>query len=168
MDERVHDPYRRQHYQFTADGENLIVDILVARRGAVPSHLHPSQEERWTVVKGRVRFEVAGRRTAPDPGEEIVVPAGVKHSFKNIGPGEAQVRAEVRPALEIEAFLTDAAMLAQAGYYTRHGLPTSLSGARRMAAFLERYKQTAVILWPPRPVQRLLSALLLRNPTPEA
>jgi hypothetical protein len=120
------------------------------------------------VVAGRVRFKIDGRSTVPDPGLEVVVPPGVRHSFKNVGDGDARVRAEVRPALEIEAFLTEGAALAQAGYYTRHGLITSVAGARRMAEFLERYKDTAVILWPPRPVQRLLMMLLLRRSTRKA
>lgn len=109
---------------------------------------------------GRVRFKVDGRRIVPEPGAEIIVPAGATHSFKNIGPGEARIRAEVRPALEIEAFLTEGAELASAGYYTRQGLITSLTGARRMTEFLERYKDTAVILWPPRFVQRAMAAVL--------
>jgi quercetin dioxygenase-like cupin family protein len=160
MNPRVYDPNRRQHYEFVPDGENMIVEIRVEPGGDGPPHFHPSQEERWTVHSGRVRFKIDGRRTIPEPGLEIVVPAGSKHSFKNIGGGEARIRAEVRPAAEIEAFLTEGAELARAGYYTRRGLITSPRGARRMVEFLERYRETAVILWPPRFVQRLLAALL--------
>jgi len=156
----VHDPNRRQYYEFLADGEDVVVEIRVEPGGDGPPHLHPSQEERWTVQSGRVRFKVDGRRSVPEPGVEVVVAAGVRHSFKNIGGGEARMRAVVHPAGEIEAFLTEGAELARAGYYTRRGLITSPKGARRMVEFLERYRETAVIFWPPRFVQRLLAGLL--------
>jgi quercetin dioxygenase-like cupin family protein len=160
MSKQVHDPNRRQFYEFIPEGENIAVEIRVGPGGDGPPHFHPSQEERWTVKSGHVRFKIDGRRVVPDPGVEIVVPPGARHSFKNIGKEEARIRAEVRPAGEIEAFLTEGADLARAGYYTRRGLITSPTGARRMVEFLARYRDTAVILWPPRFVQRLLAILL--------
>jgi hypothetical protein len=57
-------------------------------------------------------------------------------------------------------YLIEGAALARAGYYTRQGLITSVSGARRMVDFLERYREMTVILWPPRFFQRALAALL--------
>jgi quercetin dioxygenase-like cupin family protein len=160
VSEQVYDPNRRQHYTFSHEGENIAVDILVAPGGDGPPHFHPSQEERWTVHRGQVRFKIDGRAIVPEPGVEVIVAPGSRHSFKNIGKGDAKIRAEVRPALEIEAFLTEAAELARAGYYTRQGLITSVAGARRMADFLERYEGTAVMLWPPRFIQRALTALV--------
>jgi quercetin dioxygenase-like cupin family protein len=160
VSEQVYDPNRRQHYTFSHEGENIAVDILVAPGGDGPPHFHPAQEERWTVQSGRVRFRIDGQTIVPEPGVEIIVAPGLRHSFKNIGKEEAQIRAEVRPALEIKGFLTEAAELGRAGYYTRQGLITSVAGARRMADFLERYEATAVMLWPPRFIQRMLGALV--------
>jgi quercetin dioxygenase-like cupin family protein len=117
MNHRVHDPNRRQYYEFFPDSENLVAETRVESGGDGPPHFHPSQEERWTVRSGRVRFKVDGRRDIPEPGVEIVVPPGAKHSFKNVGDGEARIRAEVRPAGEIEAVLTEGADLARAGYF---------------------------------------------------
>jgi mannose-6-phosphate isomerase-like protein (cupin superfamily) len=135
---QVYDPNRRQHYEFLPSAKNMIVEIRVEPGRDGPPHFHPSLEERWTVHSGRVRFKVNGRRIVPEPGIEFVMPAGARHSFKNIGEGEARIRAEVRPAGEIEAFLTEGAELARAGYYTRQGLITSPKGARRMAEFPAR------------------------------
>lgn len=155
----VYDPNRRQHYEFARDGENLIVKISVAPGGDVPDHFHPSQEERWTVHAGRVRFRVGGRRVIPEPGVELCVSAGVKHSFKNIGADHAQIRAEVRPALQLQQFLEDGAALARAGYYTRRGIIKSPTGLRKMSEFLERYREVTVISFPPPALQRVLIAL---------
>jgi quercetin dioxygenase-like cupin family protein len=159
MPERVYDPNRRQHYEFRREGDALIVDVFIAPGGDVPTHIHPHQEERWTVIAGRVRFKVDGCRSTPDPGVTITVPAGVRHSFKSVGGEEAHARAEVRPAMRLQEFLEDGAALARAGLYTRRGLVKSPRGAIQMAKFIERYGDETVVCWPPRMVQRLLSPL---------
>lgn len=159
MGAEVYDPNRRQHYRFSRDRDDLIVDIRVAPGGDGPLHFHPSIEERWTLVDGRVRFRVGRERLIPEPGVELVVPPGVKHSFKNVGDGEARIRAVVSPASEMQGFLEEAAALARAGYYTRHGLITGPKAAMRMAEFIERYRDDAVMLWPPRLMQKLLIVL---------
>jgi quercetin dioxygenase-like cupin family protein len=161
MSERVYDPNRRQHYEFRRDGEKLVVDVFVAPGGDAPTHLHPRQEERWTVLTGRIRFKVDGQKKTPDPGVPITVPAGVKHSFKNVGSGEAHARAEVVPAMHLQEFLEDSARLARAGCYTRRGLVTGPRGAIQMAKFIERYHEETIVCWPPRMIQRLLSPLAL-------
>lgn len=159
MAEPVFDPNRRQHYSFSREGEDLIVEIRVAPGGDGPPHFHPAVEERWTVLEGEVRFKVGGERIVPEPGRELTVDPGVRHSFKNVGDSEARIRAVVHPASEVQAFLEDAAELARAGCYTRHGLVTGPRGAMRMAEFIERYREVAVILWPPRSVQAMLVAM---------
>ena len=162
MSEQVYDPNRRQRYEFRREGENLVVEIRVAPGGDVPPHYHPAQEERWTVRQGRVRFKIDGRTVVPEPGAEVVVAPRVKHSFKNVGDGEAHIHVEVRPAGELQAFLEDAAALSRAGCYTRHGLVKSPKGALRMAEFVDRYRDTTVVTLPPPALQRLLFSPLLR------
>lgn len=42
------------------------------------------------VVEGEVEFEVEGVRHRPRPGEELLIPAGARHTVRNVGPGEAR------------------------------------------------------------------------------
>lgn len=42
------------------------------------------------VVEGEVEFEIAGVAHRPRPGEELLIPAGVRHTVRNVGPGEAR------------------------------------------------------------------------------
>jgi quercetin dioxygenase-like cupin family protein len=162
MSQQVHDPNRRQRYEFHPEGENVIVDVWVEPGGDVPPHYHPSQEERFSVLEGRVRFKVGGRKVIAGAGDELVASPGVKHAFKNVGDNEARMRVEVRPALDLQEFMESAAELAQEGLYTRRGIPTSLKGAVRMAEFIDRHREGTVICSPPPAVQRVLLAPLLR------
>lgn len=42
-------------------------------------------DERVTVLEGDMEFEVAGRVHHPQPGDELLLPAGAVHSARNIG-----------------------------------------------------------------------------------
>lgn len=42
------------------------------------------------VVDGVVEFEIGGVIARPRPGEELLIPAGVIHSVRNRGTGEAR------------------------------------------------------------------------------
>ena len=42
-------------------------------------------DEVVTVLEGEMEFEVAGVVHHPQPGEELLIPAGVLHSARNVG-----------------------------------------------------------------------------------
>jgi 1,2-diacylglycerol 3-beta-galactosyltransferase len=94
-------------------GELLVFDLFLPRGAHVPArHVHPHQEERFTVVQGRMRFRLGWWRTIlAQPGDTVVVPPGTAHWFGNAGDGVAQARVEARPALRLqEVFERSAAM----------------------------------------------------------
>jgi mannose-6-phosphate isomerase-like protein (cupin superfamily) len=37
------------------------------------------------VVDGEVVFEIDGRIVRPEPGDEVLIPAGARHSVRNLG-----------------------------------------------------------------------------------
>src|SRR5438477_10418990 len=160
MSEPVHDPVRRQRLTFSEEGDILHADVWAAPGGDVPAHYHPAQEERFEVLAGTVRFTVGGRRMDGSPGTRVVVPVGVIHSFRNTSKQDAHLRVEVEPALRLRGFLEEAAELARAGRYTRHGLPTRPGAIVELADLMVRYADTTVMAFPPLMVQRLLLAPL--------
>jgi quercetin dioxygenase-like cupin family protein len=162
MTERIYDPNQRYQIEFHRDGENLVMDVVVERGGGVPTHFHPTQEERFAIEEGRVRFRVGRRRLVAGPGDEIVVPAGTKHWFRNVGDGQARFRAELRPGADAVGFFEETSAAAQEGLYTPRGIPKSFRGAVRAAEILDRYRDVAVICVVPPVLQRVLFPPLLR------
>ena len=164
MTDSVHDPVHRVRYSFTPDGENLIVDCWIGPGGRLPEHLHPRQEERWSVIQGRIRFGLGDtkREIGPADGEMVVAP-GTKHSVDSVSEEEAHLRFHVVPALSLQAFLEESAAAAQQGLFMRGGVPRSLRGARWAARFLNRYRGDVVMSFPPRSVQSAMIALLGRS-----
>jgi quercetin dioxygenase-like cupin family protein len=164
MTDSVYDPVHRVRYSFTPDGENVIVDCWIGAGGRLPEHLHPRQEERWSVVRGRIRFGLGKTKREIGPADgEMVVPPGTKHSVESVTDEEAQLRCHVRPALSLQSFLEESAAAAQQGLFMRGGVPRSVRGARWAARFLKRYRADVVMSFPPRPVQSAMIALLGRS-----
>ncbi len=160
----VHDPVSRVRMAFEPQGENLLVDVWLEPGGGLPAHLHPRQEERWSVVEGTARFQL-GEETmviGPEDGEKIV-PPHTKHGLASAGEEEAHLRCLAVPALRLQEFLEESAAAAREGLFTPRGLPRGLRGARWAAGFLKKYRDETVFLSPPPPVQRALIALLARD-----
>jgi mannose-6-phosphate isomerase-like protein (cupin superfamily) len=67
-----------------------------------PSHLHPRQTERFTVLEGRMRTVVDGVERDYEAGETFEVPAGAPHQMAAEVP--SRMRWEVRPALRTAEF----------------------------------------------------------------
>jgi mannose-6-phosphate isomerase-like protein (cupin superfamily) len=42
-------------------------------------------DELVMVVEGEMEFELAGKVVRPRPGEELIIPAGTRHSARNVG-----------------------------------------------------------------------------------
>ena len=111
----------------TTRGERLVVDLHIRPGGAVMGeHFHPGIEERFTMLRGRVGFRIAGREATAEPGVEVVAPPGTPHDWWNAGSEEALVRAEIRPAARFEAMIRNAFGLAQDGKVNMRGMPNLL------------------------------------------
>lgn len=163
MTEPTRDPVHRARYTFDPDGENMTVDAWIEPGGKLPEHLHPQQEERWSVVDGQIKFGLGAtkRVIGPEDGEIVVAP-GTKHSLESVGDREAHLRCQVIPALHLQDFLEDSAAAARDGLFMRGGVPRNLRGARWAAGFLKRHRGETVMTFPPAFVQRAMIGLLAR------
>jgi quercetin dioxygenase-like cupin family protein len=145
--ERIH--FRRRAAD--TDGELLEFDVVLTPEGRVPGkHVHPEQEERFTVTSGRMRFTKGRKKLVAGPGDVVVVPPGTPHKFENAGDEPASARVEVRPALRMEDLLETAVALAATGRTTSSGLPRPLD----LALFTREYAREVRGAFPPAWVQR--------------
>jgi mannose-6-phosphate isomerase-like protein (cupin superfamily) len=68
-----------------------------------PTHLH-AVEEVLSVLEGRAEIWVGDERSAVTRGQSVVVPAGAKHGFSNIGDTTLHVRATLAAPIFEAAF----------------------------------------------------------------
>jgi mannose-6-phosphate isomerase-like protein (cupin superfamily) len=119
-----------------ADGSVLDWQLVLAPGGQVPSsHAHPRQEESFTVLEGRMRFRIRGRRVMAGPGDTVRVPPGTVHHFANAGRQPARVAVRTRPALSMQELLETAAAMATEQHAAARRLPRPLDLALFMSDF---------------------------------
>jgi quercetin dioxygenase-like cupin family protein len=163
MTEVVHDPVSRVRMAFEPQGENLLVDVWLEPGGGLPAHMHPRQEERWSVVEGRAQFQLGEEKTEIGPEDgEIVVARDTKHGLASVSDEDVHLRCLAVPALRLQPFLEESAAAAREGMFTPRGLPRGLRGTRWAAGFLKKYRDETVFFSPPPVVQRLVIALFGR------
>jgi mannose-6-phosphate isomerase-like protein (cupin superfamily) len=87
--------------------------LVIEHRNLMPDtgpalHLHLSQEEWFYVMEGEVRFQVGERRMRLGPGESILAPRRIAHTFSASG-SPAHMLIAFTPADKMEQYFTDAA-----------------------------------------------------------
>jgi quercetin dioxygenase-like cupin family protein len=119
-----------------ADTSVLDWELVLAPGGRVPSrHAHPEQEERFTVLEGRMRFRVGRRRIIAGPGQTVTVPPGTVHHFANASDQPARIAVQTTPALSMQALLETAAAMAQEQHAAARRLPRPVDLALFMRDF---------------------------------
>ena len=118
----IRDPVSRVRFSFETRGESLVVLVWLEPGGGLPAHYHPRQEERWSVLEGRARFQLGRlkRVISPDDGEIVVAP-GVDHGLWSVDDGEARLQSVVTPPLRLQAFLEESAEAGQQRLFTSRG-----------------------------------------------
>ena len=132
-------------------GQAVVIETFLQPDAFVAAaHVHPSQEERFEVLRGVVGFKIGGEKIVAGPGRRITVPAGTPHKFWNAGDDEAQFVCEIRPALQFESLLETMFALAADGKTNRKGMPNLL----RLAVIAHAHFDTVRLPFPPAWMQR--------------
>jgi quercetin dioxygenase-like cupin family protein len=128
-------------------GALLAFDLFLPPGRHVPArHVHPVQEERFTVLNGQLRFRLGRRTVLATPGQTILVPPKTTHWFGNEGTEPAHARVEVRPALRTEELLETTETLGRSGRTPGTRLP-ELSDLAHL--LLEYQRELAMPMVPP-------------------
>src|SRR5437868_1100336 len=138
------------------NGEAVVIETFVQPNGFVAAaHVHPSQEERFEILRGSVGFRIGRKKLVARPGQRLTVPAGTPHKFWNAGDDEAHFVCEVRPALQFEALLETMFALAADGKTNRKGMPNPL----QLAVIAQAHFDDVRLPFPPQWMQRAGLAL---------
>ena len=88
-----------------------------------PLHLHTDQDEWFYVTQGEVLFQLGERRFTLKPGDSVLGPRNIPHTFAAVGPEPVRMLITYTPAGRMEQFFRDTASL----------------GPQQAAAVFERY-----------------------------
>jgi mannose-6-phosphate isomerase-like protein (cupin superfamily) len=112
---------------------------------APPQHLHHAHEEAWYVLDGEVEFTSGTRVRRAGPGDWVLVPLEVPHTFGNPGDVPARFLTTMTPRLYLDYFLELSEKASRA--VQESDLPTDEVVARVSGEIMPKY-HTEVITDP--------------------
>lgn len=128
--------------------------LIPAGVAGPPLHMHPRQEERFTVLNGALHLTVEGEPRMLHSGETLVVPPGTRHTFDNRTQDAAvRFRAELRPALESEELFAS-------NVYAANQRGAATASLLQTAQILDRFDIGLALVGLAPGVQRRLMAVL--------
>ena len=86
-------------------------------------HIHPFQENRFSILSGKLTFSINGKEFTANEGDVISVPKNIPHYFWNAGNKEAHYIQEFFPALNIDRLFETFFALARDGKLNKNGAP---------------------------------------------
>lgn len=138
-------------------GKLLVSDLRVRPGGAVlGAHLHPTIDERFTVLSGQIGYMLDGKRGVLEAGQSADLPKGIPHDWWNAGDEEARVIVEIRPAARFEEMVITLFGLAAEGKTNSKGIPNPL----QMAVISQEFADVVQFMSPPPWIQKALFAIL--------
>lgn len=86
-------------------GNLMVAEMTIQPDFAPPiQHLHRAHEESWYVLEGELEFTSGTHMTRVGPGDWVLVPIGVPHTFGNAGDVPARFLTVMRPNLYLNYF----------------------------------------------------------------
>lgn len=135
----------------------LVSDLHVEPGGRVVApHWHPSLEERFLILKGKVGFYLDGEETILGPGEHATVRRNVIHDWWQVGEEPAEAIVEVSPGVRFVEMVGTLFGLARDGKVNERGMPDSL----QLATMAHEYRDTVVFTKPPALVRKTVLPVL--------
>jgi len=89
------------------DGRLFLIEHKNMEPGGPPLHLHLGQEEWFYVVDGEIAFQVGEQRFHLHPGESVLAPRRIPHTFTRVGATPGHMIIAFTPAGKMEQFFND-------------------------------------------------------------
>ena len=79
-------------------GAMAVAESVVKAGEGPPMHVHTKEDELFYVLDGRFRFWRGDEVLEAGPGTVAFLPRGVRHTYKNVGPGAGRLLLTITPA----------------------------------------------------------------------
>jgi quercetin dioxygenase-like cupin family protein len=129
-----------------SNGARLVFECRVEPgKARLAPHLHITQDEHFTMLKGKLGARVGDEIYTLLPGQEVHLPRGVVHQWWNPTDDEVVFRVTVTPARNLEATLEAICGMAQDGKLNRNAMPRNPFRLAQFGKLSETYLPIAPI-----------------------
>ena len=124
-------------------GDKLVGESYAMKPGTGPiMHTHWLQDEGFTVIRGRIAYEVHGENVKyATEGESVVFERGTPHRFWNAGEEPLHCKCWIKPANTFPFFITS---IFAAQNKSGKGQPERFDGAYLMKRYAAEYDITGI------------------------
>lgn len=137
--------------------KHVLADLRVRPGGAViGEHVHPSIDERFTVISGKIGYRLDGKEGIATGGDVLEIERGMVHDWWNASDDEARVIVEIMPADRFELMISTLFGLATDGKTNKKGVPNPL----QMAVVAQEFADIIQFMRPPPIVQSILFSIM--------
>lgn len=124
------------------DGDKLEVENWVQPGAGPPLHVHWKQDESLTVISGRIGTQVPGEESNYyGPGETVTFSRGTWHRFWNAGDDVLHCKGWIKPADNVEFYLTELYKAMDAG---KHNRPEPMAAAFLMTTYKSEFDVSGI------------------------
>jgi len=98
------------HYKVAAHdtgGGLFIIEQTIWKKGGPPRHIHHDQEEWFYPIEGDFVVEVGGRGISLAPGDSLLAPRKLPHTWAYVGDNTGRILIAFSPAGKMEAFFRE-------------------------------------------------------------
>lgn len=127
------------------EGKRLILEGFAKPMAGPAMHVHKLQDEGFTVVSGKIGYQISGEEPRyGGPGETVVFKRGIPHRFWNAGEEELHIKGWVDPADNLIFFLS---ALYDALNRGKNQRPEMFDAAYIMHRYKNEYDATDIPVW---------------------
>jgi quercetin dioxygenase-like cupin family protein len=133
---------------------NVMTELYPGGESAI--HVHPHQDEIYQVIEGEIELYLNGSWRTLKAGEQITIPKGTVHGFRNSGKQKVVAFNSHEPGLRFGE------MLETIQQYINDGKITSTKGFKNLAymsSIMVEYKEVMVTIKPPSAVIKIMARI---------
>lgn len=141
------------------DGNTLEMEWeLLPASGGTPLHIHPSAKETYRVIEGELEVNVDGKWKLLRKGEELTVPEGIPHTFRNPLNSVTRVYNIHSPAMRFGEYFEGLNKIVDKLSHGGKGkLKMNLNTATHLSMLMKKYSEEIISVKPPDFVVSLLN-----------
>jgi mannose-6-phosphate isomerase-like protein (cupin superfamily) len=132
---------------------------LLPKAEGTPLHIHPRAKESYKVLAGKLEININGKWQLLQQGEEVTVPEGTPHTFRNPLNSVSRVYNTHSPAMRFDEFFEGLSNLANKLSGGKEKLKVNFNVATHLSMLMKKYKEEIVSVNPPNPVVSLLNII---------
>ncbi|MBC5774870.1 cupin domain-containing protein [Pontibacter sp. KCTC 32443] len=133
---------------------------ILPQADGTPVHLHPEAQETYRVLEGQIEVNVNGEWHHLHQGEEITVPAGIPHTFRNPTDYITKVYNTHSPAMQFDNYFKDLnKVVARLSAQGHQKLEPNFNTITYMSMLMKKYPKEIVSVSPPDFIVSLLNLI---------